>query len=80
MKRQLFIIKIAVLFVIMLPLLGFSQYSISGKIIDKSDGQLLVGAHIIIDDSYLSTTTNAQGQFVFKKIPAGDHTLKVSLA
>ena len=72
--RNIFIIIITVL----IPVTVFSQFSISGKITDKSDGQALIGAHIIVDDVFLSTTSDAMGEYSLNRIPAGKHVIKVS--
>jgi iron complex outermembrane receptor protein len=78
MKPYIFSLNIAVYLIVLIPFAGFSQLSISGKITDKTDGQPLMGAHIIIDESYLSTTSDVQGNYTFKKVSPGEHILKVS--
>jgi iron complex outermembrane receptor protein len=43
--------------------------SISGKVIDASTQQPLVGASVYISDLKISTSTNAKGEFIFNNVP-----------
>ncbi|MCF8368083.1 MAG: TonB-dependent receptor [Bacteroidales bacterium] len=67
-----------ILAILLIPVLGFSQYSIRGKVIDKESEKPLPGAHIILDDSYLSATSGGNGYFIFNKVKAGLHRITVS--
>ena len=78
MLKQILIIKIAVLLAIMLPIAGFSQFTISGKVTDKSSGEPLPGAHIMLKGSSLSATADVNGIFQLKNLKAGNIKLKVS--
>ncbi|MEZ5083810.1 MAG: TonB-dependent receptor, partial [Bacteroidales bacterium] len=72
------IFKVIFIFVFLNPFMSFSQFQLSGRITDKADGQALVGAHIVINDTLLSTTSTIGGNFKFEQIPAGNHVIKVS--
>ncbi|MCD4773713.1 MAG: TonB-dependent receptor, partial [Bacteroidales bacterium] len=61
-----------------LPLAIFSQHSISGKVSDKQTGKALQGAHIIIKNTFKSTTTNKNGEFFVNKLNDGSYILNVS--
>ena len=63
---------------IIFPIWGLAQFSISGTVTDKESGKTLPGAHIIIDETFLSTSTGPDGAFVFKKLKPGNHSVKVS--
>lgn len=47
---------------------GLAQFK--GRVLDASDQSPLAGASVYITDLKASTTTNAQGEFVFRNIPA----------
>jgi hypothetical protein len=55
----------------------YSKFTVTGKVLD-SEGLVLVGANVIIKDSYLGTVSNNNGEFSFKKLTAGDYRLIVS--
>lgn len=55
---------------------GYSQTTIRGKVIDKEDGQPLIGANIRILDSDEGTVTDWDGSFVLKsEIPPPLHLI-----
>jgi len=58
----------------------FSQNtrSISGKVTDMETNEALVGATVTIKGSLISSITNNQGYFLFKKVNAGKIILEVS--
>ncbi|RLD61778.1 MAG: TonB-dependent receptor, partial [Bacteroidetes bacterium] len=72
--------KLSTLIIIILttPLWALAQFSISGTVTDKESGKTLPGAHVIIDETFLSTSTGFDGAFVFKKLKPGKHSVKVS--
>jgi TonB-dependent receptor len=51
--------------------------TISGKIIDKSNAEGLIGANVIIDKTTTGATTDVEGNFSFVVAP-GDYTLVIS--
>lgn len=68
---------IYVLFLIMIPLLGFSQYQIQGKITDEQN-KALTGAHILLENTYKSTISDNNGLYSLTKIPTGTYSIRVS--
>ncbi|HUS85661.1 MAG TPA: TonB-dependent receptor [Bacteroidales bacterium] len=54
-----------------------SRYSISGSVGDES-GNPLSGATIILEGTYLGTSSGLNGTFILRKIPEGIYNLKVS--
>jgi iron complex outermembrane receptor protein len=54
----------------------FSQFSISGKVTDTGN-QALIGASIIIEGSQMGTTTDKNGVYNLKNLPAGVYTLNI---
>lgn len=66
--------KIHLFLVVLLSFLSFSVSAntvadVKGKVTDASTQEPLVGATIYISDLKATTTTNANGEFVFKNIP-----------
>lgn len=53
------------------------RYVIKGAVTDET-GNPLVGATVVIVNTFLGVSTNQQGLFEFKALRGGDYTLKVS--
>ncbi len=64
--------------IIVIPLLTFSQYSLSGKITDAETGDALYGAHIVLKGKSLTTVTDKEGFYRFKSLKAGSYTFEIS--
>ncbi|MFN4234095.1 MAG: TonB-dependent receptor [Bacteroidia bacterium] len=64
--------------VVLWPTLLFAQFTISGKVKDKSTGESLAGATVLFENSYRATATNSQGEFIFKNVKAGDYIIQIS--
>ncbi len=54
-----------------------SQNVVKGKVTDQ-EGNDLIGASIVIKESYLGTVTNIDGQYQFSNIKNGDYIFEVS--
>nr|WP_320118451.1 TonB-dependent receptor [uncultured Marinifilum sp.] len=57
--------------------IGFSQFTISGKITDKA-GKALPGATIAVKGTYLGAVANSYGEYKFQNLKKGDYNLVVS--
>jgi TonB-dependent receptor len=55
------------------------QSIITGTVIEESTGKPLPGVVVAIIGTKFSTTTDAQGKFYFRKMPAGQYILEFSL-
>lgn len=62
----------------MLPLLGFSQFTLTGKVLDAQTKETLTGAHVMIETTFITTVTDNSGAFRFSNLKPGDYQLKVS--
>ncbi len=72
MKRiGIFILLIA------LSLTLFSQETITG-IVKNQNGEPLIGANIVIKETFKGTATNSKGEFKFSKVKTGDYTYVIS--
>lgn len=70
--------KIFLLLLIFLPVLLFGQkYTISGYIKDKSSGEELLGANVIVGDGVTGTSANSYG-FYSLSLPAGTYEILFS--
>ncbi|MEA1887791.1 MAG: TonB-dependent receptor [Bacteroidota bacterium] len=75
-----FLLNCLILFITVLnafPVGQDQQWIISGKVTDE-DGKALPGASVIIQDTYLGTTTDSEGKFNFKPMKPDDYILEVS--
>lgn len=73
MKRILFFICLA-----WLPFAVFSQFTISGKIYDSQTKTALVGAGILVENTFKATVTNDDGSFEIKNLKKGSYIIKIS--
>lgn len=69
-----------VLLFLALSLYGFQSFSaeFKGRILDADNKEALIGANIIIVGSNRGETTDINGRFHFKNLPAGTYTFKLS--
>jgi iron complex outermembrane receptor protein len=68
---------IAVMAMLLLPVLATAQFSISGRVSEKSN-KALPGASIRLKNEATGMTTDAQGKYVFANLKAGNYTLTAS--
>lgn len=55
----------------------FAQETIKG-IVKNENGELLIGANVIIKETQKGTATNSNGEFSFSRINSGDYTFIIS--
>ncbi len=55
----------------------FGQFQVSG-IVEDTNGTSLIGANVILEGTYLGTSTGLSGKFVFSNVNNGSYVLKVS--
>ncbi len=58
------------------PAQRFGQ--VEGRITDRSTGENLVGANVMIEGTNLGAATDMQGRYRIPRVPAGTHTLVIS--
>ncbi|WP_316816862.1 TonB-dependent receptor [Pedobacter nyackensis] len=73
MKR----LMIAAMAMLLLPGLASAQFSISGKVSEKSD-KTLPGAYIRLKNKATGTTTDASGKYQLTNLKAGNYTITAS--
>ncbi|MBC7746175.1 MAG: TonB-dependent receptor [Flavobacterium sp.] len=72
-----FFLKIT-LVVTMLPSLVMAQFTVNGKITDKSSGTALAAASVNLNNSLYSIQTNTDGNFSFRNLKTGSYVLRIS--
>ncbi len=74
MKKNLFLILVGLFF----PVLAFSQFLIQGVVRDNSDGSLLPGALLQIEETKQSQVSDMQGSFRFELPQQKSYRLSIS--
>jgi len=69
-------IKILLLLVLV-PAFTFAQFTLSGKIKNKNNQELLGGAHLTLN-GHFRTVTDANGEFTIKNLSAGTYQISIS--
>lgn len=68
---------LCIFFILCLPSLTFCQDKISGKVVSEK-GEALQGASVFISNTKIGVNTDAKGEFVLAKVPAGNTEIVVS--
>lgn len=74
MKKKSSLFFLAVL----MPVFAFSQFSISGEVLDEATGQSLPGAVVRVPDAGLAQVTDEDGNFKFDQLQQRSYSLTVS--
>jgi outer membrane receptor protein involved in Fe transport len=73
------IYKYCIALMFFLTSITFAQtYSISGKVTNSQNGDILIGANVYIAALSNGAVTNTEGFFTITKVPAGTYTVKAS--
>ncbi len=70
--------KYSLVLAILMPISIFAQITLSGKVVDKSNNQLLKGASVQLNETFGMTTLEKDGTFKFSHLKKGKLSLKVS--
>ena len=71
MKRVMLLVSVCSTFLV------FGQFQVNG-IVEDTNGTSLIGANVLLEGTYLGTSTDLSGEFVFNNMNKGNYTLKVS--
>lgn len=61
-----------------MPFMVSAQFSVTGKITDKSTGLALAGASVSLENSFSSTRTDAAGNYSLKNLRSGNYLIRVT--
>ena len=71
-------IPVCVLLCLLLPSLQGQTFSVSGKVLNSTNGEELVGASVVIAKESLGTISNENGRFEFNKLKNGSYEITAS--
>jgi TonB-dependent receptor len=77
-RRSFFFWSMLLVFLIAQISFAAGSGTIKGHIVDKSTGEPLIGANILIQTTSLGVATDVDGAFTLRYVPAGEWTLKIS--
>jgi iron complex outermembrane receptor protein len=69
---------IAAFAALLCPFFAMAQFTISGTVTEKNNNTNLAGASIRLKGKSFAASTNADGKYELKNIPAGSYTVSVS--
>ena len=52
--------------------------TLKGKVVDKEDGEILIGANVILLGTKFGAASDIDGNYEIKNIPVGNYSVKVS--
>ena len=82
MRKNKFVTSLLLLFVLTFSittvLSAQNTVTIKGKVVDKSAGNPLIGANVVVADENIGAATNFDGEFTLVNVPTGQHMLEVS--
>ena len=71
-------ITATIIIAVLMPLNLLAQFNISGKVIDKDNHDILIGAHVSLNELNLITVTDENGDFSFENIKKGTYTIEAT--
>ena len=74
-------IKLKLISFIIFNSLAFSGTTgkLVGKIMDKDTGNPLIGCNVIIEDTYMGTSSNELGEYILLNIPPGNYNVRFEM-
>ena len=71
---------LAILFLIVYSFEVYSQSTgtIFGRVVDKSNGEYIIGANLLLEGTTIGAATDLDGNYTIKNVPAGTYSLIVS--
>ena len=72
-------VKIFSVFLLNYLLYGGITGKLTGTIKDKDTGEPLIGCNVILEDTYIGTSTDGQGEFIILNIPPNSYTVRFEM-
>ena len=69
---------VAAMLIMTQSLFAADSGSIKGRVLDKTTGEPLIGANVVILNTSLGVATDVNGSFYLRFVPEGKWTLKIS--
>ncbi|WP_192823452.1 TonB-dependent receptor [Rufibacter sp. LB8] len=70
--------SLALLLGCLLPWFAMAQFTLSGRVIDASSQQPLIGATVYLEKAGFGVSTGSDGRYSFPNLPNGEYTVAVS--
>ena len=78
MNKSGFYIFLIVLSIIFLPAFLLASSKITGKVVDKSNGDPLPGASVYLVNTSIGVASDLKGNYTINNVPPGSYTLRAS--
>ncbi|MFZ2325007.1 MAG: carboxypeptidase-like regulatory domain-containing protein, partial [Ignavibacteriaceae bacterium] len=80
MKRFTLFSKLLLIIWTLLFAQGFTQNNgvLSGKIVDSQNGEIIIGANVLVEGTTFGAATDLDGKYLIKNIPAGKYDIVVT--
>ncbi|MBO8093740.1 MAG: TonB-dependent receptor [Prosthecochloris sp.] len=78
LARSLFSVCLLMLLLVPQHLVAADTGSITGTVTDKTDGQAVIGASVMLETTTLGAATDFEGNYTISNIPAGSYAVKVT--
>jgi len=66
------------LLIAVMSIIASCQYTLSGTVTDQSNADLLAGASVIIENTFIGTITDDKGQFIITNLKKGIYAIRIS--
>ncbi|HED30758.1 MAG TPA: carboxypeptidase-like regulatory domain-containing protein, partial [Prosthecochloris aestuarii] len=78
LARSLFSVCLLMLLLVPQHLVAADTGSITGTVTDKTGGQAVIGASVMLETTTLGAATDFEGNYTISNIPAGSYAVKVT--
>ncbi|MCW8799282.1 MAG: carboxypeptidase-like regulatory domain-containing protein, partial [Prosthecochloris sp.] len=67
-----------ILTILFLPLQAHAAGGLKGSVTDKTDGEPVIGASVMLENTTLGAASDFDGNYAIQNIPAGTYNLKIT--
>ena len=71
--------KLKLLLIYLLLSILSAQSSITGSVTRSDNGEPLLGVNVLVQNTFMGTTTGIDGQFIIDQLNPGEYTLVISM-